>query len=135
MSTELNRLLRPAINHVLKQLTEKGEVPVFAAALDARGSAMYLNPPPELRVSGPSATNVEALRKMLQATGTSGALLTARVAVVRDSGSPKLTAAQLHVDHINDPCAHTVTIPYELSEGGGVKIGQAFLRESNTRLL
>jgi hypothetical protein len=77
---------------------------------------------------------IEVLRVMIRTSGARGALFCAGVIQVMTDGT-RCNAVQFHVDHVDDPCAHTITIPYLIDSEARVRHGDHLFEETDDLLL
>lgn len=124
MHPDLEELVTHAVLLAMQQLEKHGEVPLFAAVLDQDGRPLRLNVvlDAELNVPRSVAGNAELLRDVIRKTDTAGGVFCAPILIPTDQDR-QLDGIQLHADHVADPCAWLVKMPFAYTRAGGRFVG------------
>jgi hypothetical protein len=134
MHPELDALLYYGVKQAMK-LRETGQAPFFAAVLD-EGRPTLLNPEidPDYKLPPSSAGKVEFLRSIIRKyPGVTGGLFCAPAELQMSDGTT-YQATILHFDHIEDSCAYTVTLPFNLDAQGEVEQFKPIVEETDDRI-
>jgi hypothetical protein len=132
MHPELDPLLKYAARQATRTLRETGNVEVFVGYLETDGTPTFLNLIVDPEYELPTATGglVEFVRAQVRKVETRAAVFCAPVQL-HMTDATMYDGIKLHLDHVEDATAHTVTLPYRIDEHGQIETYRYVYEESD----